>query len=64
MTADRAAKVARAWALRDEGRSLFAIASELGVTKEWLRAYAGLADGRPARARRFRTSYGWSGGGR
>lgn len=26
----------------DEGKSLFAIAVELGVTKEWLRTYAGL----------------------
>ena len=33
-----------AWARRRdyEGWTLFAIAQELGVTKEWLRTYAGL----------------------
>lgn len=39
---DRERKVWRAQALRAEGKSLFAIATELGVTKEWLRHYAGI----------------------
>jgi len=29
---------------RSDGKSLYAIATELGVTKEWLRTYAGLVD--------------------
>jgi len=34
--------VTRALDLHADGLSLFAIARELGVTKEWLRSYAGL----------------------
>lgn len=38
----KARDVATAQELRAQGLSLFAIASELGRTKEWLREYAGL----------------------
>src|SRR5262245_23799817 len=38
----RADKVARAQALAAEGLSLYEVARTLGVTKDWLREYAGL----------------------
>lgn len=35
--------ITRARELRADGESLYSIASTLGVTKEWLREYAGLS---------------------
>lgn len=35
--------IAAAWTLREQGKSLFEIAMALGVSKEWLRTYAGLS---------------------
>jgi hypothetical protein len=40
----RQERIAKAWALRATGASLFGIATQLGVTKEWLRDYAGMTD--------------------
>ena len=37
-------RIAKAWVLRTAGASLFEIATQLGVTKEWLRTYAGMTD--------------------
>lgn len=39
---DKQALISKAQAMRAEGASLYAIAVALGVTKEWLRHYAGL----------------------
>lgn len=39
---DKAQKIAEAQRMRAEGKSLFQIAVALGVSKDWLRAYAGL----------------------
>lgn len=36
-------KIAQALSLRAAGQSLYAIATELGVSKDWLRTYAGLS---------------------
>lgn len=41
-TSSKAELIARAWAMRAEGASLYAIATALGVSKEWLRHYAGM----------------------
>lgn len=43
LTPAQQAMVARAWTLRSAGHSLFSVAQELGVTKSWLREYAGMA---------------------
>ena len=37
-------RIAQAIVMRLNGMSLFAIATQLGVTKEWLRNRAGLSD--------------------
>lgn len=40
--ADKQEIIAKAWVMRANGESLFAIARALGVSKEWLRHYAGM----------------------
>jgi hypothetical protein len=42
LKAERDRKVAEALVMALNGKSLFQIAIALGVTKEWLRTYAGL----------------------
>lgn len=42
---DREALIARAWELRNAGASMYAIALELGVSKDWLRHYAAMGAG-------------------
>lgn len=41
-TPTKADKINAAWAMRAAGKSLYEIAVTLGVTKDWLREYAGL----------------------
>jgi hypothetical protein len=43
---ERQQLTSKAWEMRANGHSLYAIAVALGVSKEWLREYAGLSDRR------------------